>query len=250
MHLLNAMFEVLPIGPEEWEEVQSRHSARYQGRSVESLRRKYQELHRKDVPTGDPHCPADVKLAKRVKYAIGDKAELGGGEEDYTLEENSFAVPGGVPVGSAGNDRLIGGLMQATRTDAQAQAAAIVDNHDPMDVSTSSLSSSRPSPTRPRREKGGDFLAMMQMQMLQEASERKTRAAEREEERKDRAQEARLERQERALDREQMQRLIATAVGGFIGHSNKKRKKSSSRKRAERLGIDGSDDESDTSTSS
>ena len=141
--------------------------------------------------------------------------------------------------------------MRATRTDAQ--AAAIIDNHDPMDVSTSSLSSSRLSPQRPRREKGGNFLAMMQMQMLQEASDRKNRAAEREEERKDRAQEARLERQERASDREQMQQLISTAVGGFIGHRNKKRKKSARRKRAQRLGVDDSgesDDESNDTNSS
>ena len=156
MHLLNVMFEVLPICPDEWDEVLSRHTMQFPNRSVDSIRRKYQELHRKDVPTGDPHCPADVRLAKRVKYVIGDKAEMGGGEESYILEENRFTVPGDNPVGSAGNDQFIDGLMRETRTDAQAaaaSAAAAMDSHDPIDVSTSSLSPSRLSPQKPRMEK-------------------------------------------------------------------------------------------------
>ena len=88
-------------------------------------------------------------------------------------------------MGSAGNDQLIAGLMGVPLTDAQAAAAAM-DNHDPIDVSTSSISSSRTSPNRGTGSKGSDFLSMMQM--VQEASDRKTCAAKREEERKDRAQ--------------------------------------------------------------
>ena len=139
----------------------------------------------------------------------------------------------------AGNDQLIVGLMGGARNDEQDDPAA-VDNHDTIDVSTSSLSSHRPSPNRPRRWKVSDFIAIMQMQMVQEAADRKLRAAEREEERKDRAQEARLERQERARDCQQMTELIATAIGGYIRHRNKKRKKDTRRRHAQRLGLDDS----------
>ena len=164
MHLLNILMDILPIGPDEWDEVLSRHSVEFTSQSVDSIRRKYQDFHRKYVPTGDAHCPDDVSLAKRVKYAIGDKTNLGGGEEDYVLEENSFVVAGGHTVGSTGNDQLIDGLMEGVSTRAQIEAARL-DNHDPIDVSTSSLSS-RPSPIRTRREKGTDFISMMQMQIM------------------------------------------------------------------------------------
>ena len=55
----------------------AQHSVLFPGRDVDSIRRKYHTLHRRGIPTGDPLCPADVKLAKKVKYDIGVKADLG-----------------------------------------------------------------------------------------------------------------------------------------------------------------------------
>ena len=60
MNFLEIMYEVLPIGGDEWDEVLDRHSIRYSGREVESLRRKFSQLHRKSVPTGDPVCPPEI----------------------------------------------------------------------------------------------------------------------------------------------------------------------------------------------
>ena len=42
------------------------------GRYVDSLRRKYTSIHREKVPTGDPNMPEEVRLAKKLKYMIGD----------------------------------------------------------------------------------------------------------------------------------------------------------------------------------
>jgi hypothetical protein len=48
-------------------------------------------LHRKKIPTGDPFCPEDVRLAKRLKYAIGMRADIGTGEEDYNITDGTLA---------------------------------------------------------------------------------------------------------------------------------------------------------------
>ena len=93
MYLLSVLEEVLPIGPEEWDEVVNKHAVGCRwipGRDVDSIRRKFASLHRKQIPTGDPNMPEDVKLAKRIKYMIGDKANIGDGEEEYQLEQAEF----------------------------------------------------------------------------------------------------------------------------------------------------------------
>ena len=89
MHLLDIMLSVLPIGPQEWEEVAELHSVSFPGRDVVSLRRKFTTLHRKKIPTGDPNMPPAVRLAKQVKYAIADKAELGDGTGEFDILSDS-----------------------------------------------------------------------------------------------------------------------------------------------------------------
>lgn len=92
IHFLDLMEESLPIGPEEWEKLVSDRSSVYAGRTVNSLRRKYKILHRKPIPTGDPTIPSEVKQAKRVKFMIGQRVNIGGGEEEYNMENLSFEV--------------------------------------------------------------------------------------------------------------------------------------------------------------
>lgn len=87
---LNVMMDILPIGPNEWERAVERHSVTYPGQDINSIRRKYHTLHHRQIPIGDPNCPSDVKLAKRVKYTIGDKADIGDGEEKFDMCTASF----------------------------------------------------------------------------------------------------------------------------------------------------------------
>jgi hypothetical protein len=90
MNMLRIMNNILPIGGDDWLAVLAEHSLDFPGREVDSLRRKFSILHRKKVPTGDPRCPLDVKLAKRIKYEISSRADIGDGEEEMDLASGSF----------------------------------------------------------------------------------------------------------------------------------------------------------------
>ena len=52
-NFLVLMEEIVPIGPDEWDLVCSRHSTPFPGRDVDTLCRKYNTLHRKKCPTGE-----------------------------------------------------------------------------------------------------------------------------------------------------------------------------------------------------
>ena len=97
LHLLQALKTILPIGPDEWNEVLSLHSVVYPSRDRISISRKYNILHRKSIPTGDPHCPPEVRLANNIKYLIGAKANIGDVEEHYDLangyDSNDSDIP-------------------------------------------------------------------------------------------------------------------------------------------------------------
>ena len=68
----------------------SQHSVLFPRSDIDSIRQKYHTLHRRGILTGDPLCPADLKLAKKVKYNIGIKADLVGDEDKYDLETSTF----------------------------------------------------------------------------------------------------------------------------------------------------------------
>ena len=69
LSLLAVMERILPIGTEEWEQVQMDHSKNYPGRDVESIHRKYNSLHRKQVPTGDPNFGSSKRLGTKPTSA-------------------------------------------------------------------------------------------------------------------------------------------------------------------------------------
>ena len=60
--LLDTIESILPIGSGEWDRVMNEHSIDFeqQHRTVESLRRKFRDLHLKKAPTGDPNMSATV----------------------------------------------------------------------------------------------------------------------------------------------------------------------------------------------
>ena len=84
--LAEAVEELVPISTTEWERVWNQHIACYpdQQRTLESLKRKFQELARAKVKTGDPNMPRHVRVAKRAYYAIVKKTDgsTGGGSDD------------------------------------------------------------------------------------------------------------------------------------------------------------------------
>ena len=65
--LLDLVEEHLPISNIEWERIEHLHKCNFPGenRTKESLKRKFQDLYRTKIPTGDPHIPPHIKRAKK-----------------------------------------------------------------------------------------------------------------------------------------------------------------------------------------
>lgn len=89
--MLDCMERIKPIGSEEWGEVVLLHATKYkeQKRNLGSIRRKFRDLYRMKIPTGDPTCPNEVRRAKRIHKDIRTKSQAITGEEDFDLE-NGF----------------------------------------------------------------------------------------------------------------------------------------------------------------
>jgi hypothetical protein len=117
--------EVLPIGGDEWDQVRDLHLERYpdHDRNTLSLRRKFTELHKSTIPTGDPNIPRSVLRAKEIFARIISRAdtadhdinddELGfddnGGDDDHDNDdsnENGSGNGGGSAVGSTVNNNI------------------------------------------------------------------------------------------------------------------------------------------------
>ena len=86
-NLLKVIEEVLPVGPDRWETVAQRHANTWPhpGRDALSCRRKYNNLQRKRIPTGNPEMPWDIKMARRIKSKIRDLVNMGDGEDAFDL---------------------------------------------------------------------------------------------------------------------------------------------------------------------
>ena len=91
MQLLRVMEQHLPIGSEGWKSVVCDHEMGFLGSNRAVLMRKCSTLHQKQMPTGDPDCPKEVKLAKQTKHVIGNKAAEGDSEEEFNPEEVDFS---------------------------------------------------------------------------------------------------------------------------------------------------------------
>ena len=104
---LDTLEEILPISATAWERVTEVHLSRYpdMARTVDSLKRKFKELHIKKILTGDPNCPPAVRRAKVLRQQIiesmnatdlnegseGDNEEDGEDEEDEDDQEEEEA---------------------------------------------------------------------------------------------------------------------------------------------------------------
>ena len=93
-NFLDLVEEILPMSQSAWERIAELHSSRYPDlkRTVDSLKRKFKELHSKKVPTGDPVCPPAVRRAKQLRHIIIDKMDASdlnepSSEEDKYLGE-------------------------------------------------------------------------------------------------------------------------------------------------------------------
>jgi len=98
-NMLETIGIILPVAGMEWESVEREHEGCWpdKQRTKESLKRKFQSLYRKKVPTGDPNCPPDVLSAKRIQENIKEKVEMSeceseeednGGDDDDGVDDD------------------------------------------------------------------------------------------------------------------------------------------------------------------
>ena len=89
-NMLESIEKTLPVAGMEWDRVEREHEGRWpdKRRKKESLKRKFQSLYRRRVPTGEPHCPPDVRFAKRIQESIKEKVDMSDGDDSNEVEED------------------------------------------------------------------------------------------------------------------------------------------------------------------
>ena len=88
--LLKTIEHTLPIDMEGWNEVHELFNSKHTPQGVEGLKRKFNKLANKPVPTGNPNMPEDVKLNKSIKgklFHCSGVTNLSEEEEEVEEEE-------------------------------------------------------------------------------------------------------------------------------------------------------------------
>ena len=207
-HLFDIMENLLPIGPDEWQQVADMHAIEYSGRDVDSIRRKYSSLYRKPIPTGDPLMPDDVRQAKPIKWKIGKKASVGDGKDDFTLG-GGFAKPSPPPPAIAPSQtETAPTATDSTETPPEPTVTTASRSTTSVAASSHSVTPSKKRAYNSKSAVATEFLEAFQLSIKadREARER--------------------DREERRQDRKDMLDAITAFASGVVGAfaANKKRK--------------------------
>ena len=92
---LKTIEQILPIDMEAWNEVHDVLNSKHTRQGVEGLKRKFNKLANKPVPTGSLNMPEDVKLAKSIKSKLfhhSGATNLSEEEEEDEEEEEEEEV--------------------------------------------------------------------------------------------------------------------------------------------------------------
>ena len=93
--LLKTIVQILPIDAEAWNEVHDVFNSKHTPQGVEGLKRKFNKLANKPVPTGNPNMPEDIKLAKSINSKLFHRSgvtSLSEEEEEDEEEEEEEEV--------------------------------------------------------------------------------------------------------------------------------------------------------------
>ena len=127
--LLDTIESILPIGSEEWDRVRNVHSIDFeeQQRTVESLRRKFRDLHLKKAPTGDPNMPATVRRAKEINLLIRQKSmvciDCNETEEEEEDDEEGLDIRRDTQARALRSDSVL-----FDRTETESNSASVLSN--------------------------------------------------------------------------------------------------------------------------
>ena len=254
---LDSVEEILPLSTTQWESVVEIHSARYpdKGRTVDSLKRKFKELHIKRIPTGDPHCPPAVRRAKHLRNAIiemMDGTDLnsparGGGQEsgessggsdddndnqddeersyvdDAPIEaiDSSEATTSDAPTGEEAPRLPPTVASRGRRGSTTISSTATSSSNNRRRTSTHNTPISRPRNRQrensPEDTPAGDRVGnVMAMMMMSQAQDRD----ERREEREERRQEFRLQIEMQRQQMQNQQNMMAMIMVSMMGRRN------------------------------
>ena len=89
--LLKEVERIQSIDAEGWTEIHGIFNSKHSSRGVQGLKRKFNKLANKPVPTGNPNIPEDVKLAKSIKgklFRCSGATDLSNEEEEEEEEED------------------------------------------------------------------------------------------------------------------------------------------------------------------
>ena len=80
----------------QWDQIEELHRECFANRDRDklSLRKQFLKLAKKKTPTGDPDCPADVRLAKQLLRTIQQTADA---QEDMNLDDSTLGVAAAEP---------------------------------------------------------------------------------------------------------------------------------------------------------
>ena len=80
-----------------WDEIAEKHSESYPltERDGEGLCRKFNALANIKMPTGDPRIPPEVKIAKKLRWQMGNSAGLKTGSPEKAVDLTNIHVDGG-----------------------------------------------------------------------------------------------------------------------------------------------------------
>ena len=89
--LLQLMEQCLPVGTQEWEYVETEFSSTHFRplRDVTSLRKKFNILVKKKIPTGNPTCPPFVRHAKKIFNSLVEKCNISSHGHIRNLADNN-----------------------------------------------------------------------------------------------------------------------------------------------------------------
>ena len=70
--LAEVVADIIPMPNTDWDTVWEAHNESFPdlNRTSDSLKRKFQEMARTKIPTGDPNCPRHIRVAKRAYYKL------------------------------------------------------------------------------------------------------------------------------------------------------------------------------------
>ena len=213
--LLNIIEDVVPIGSEEWKQVETRHRQHYPqlDRSRDTLKRKFRQLYGSRPGTGNPTIPEEVRKAKDILEAIKSKQNVSDGEgsggSDFESsssgtdgEDAGDGAPGGGTDGGTG-EGTVRGADGGGGTGGDADAATVV-----------AKKGSRGGRASKRQKKEKEEIDLIQYLVLENAKDK----AERE---RNRLEELRHRREDRKAERKENRMMMMLMMGMFGQSQNR-----------------------------